>query len=227
MIVLFACTHKKNGNGIKAPFDFGYTKGEKHYFKHRSLRNLNFMDTMKIKDYYKQNFEPLSDSLKIIYLSDNFKDETGRSYSNEMLTTDVKAFLIASLYISSFFEPTIIKIYGKDYTALVVANRNHYGTVVSGETLYNYKLRNPQISNDTLIVTQPKYEIDFSKKGRAIIYTKRIGTIVINPITKKRDYFIDKIIYKTETNASGVPYTNIMERSRISQKFEIEDFRSY
>lgn len=227
LIVLFSCTHKKNGNGIKAPFDFGYTKGEKHYIKYDVLDNLDFMDTMKIKDYYKQNFEPLSDSLKIIYLSDNFKDETGRSYSNKMLTNDVKAFLIASLYIDSFFKPTIIKIYGKDYTALILANRNHYGTVISGETLYNYKLRNPQISNDTLIVTQPKYEIAFRKKGRAIIYTKKIGTIVINPITKNRDYFIDKITYETETNTSGVPYTNVIKKSRISQKFEIEDFQSY
>lgn len=227
LIVLFACTHKKNGNGIKSPFDFGYAKGEKHYIKYDVLDNLDFMDTMKIKDYYKQDFEPLSDSLKIIYLSDYFKDETGHSYSKEILTNDIKAFLIASLYIPSFFKPTIIKIYGKDNTALVLANMNRYGTVISGETLYNYKLKNPKVSNDTLIITQPKYQFEFRKKGRAIIYTKKIGTIVINPITKNRDYFIDKIIYKTETNESGVPYTNVLEKSRISQKFEMKDFQSY
>ena len=135
LTILFACTHKK-GLGIKNAFTKIkiYVKEEKHYFKHRSLRNLNFMDTMKFKDYYKQNFEPLSDSLKIIYLSDNFKDETGRSYSNKMLTTDVKAFLIASLYISSFFEPTIIKIYGKDYTVLffsMVLENRYFNFLVS------------------------------------------------------------------------------------------------
>ena len=124
------------------------------------------------------------------------------------------------------FRPNIIKIYGKDYTALVLAHRYHEENFIcSGETLYNYKLKNPKISNDTLIVTQPKYKFEF--KGWAIIYEKTFGTIVINPVTKKRDYFIDKITYKTETNPSGAPYTNIMKKSRISQKFEIEDFQSY
>ncbi len=109
-------------------------KEEKHYFKHRFLRNLNFIDTMKIKDYYKQNFEPLSDSLKIIYLYDYFKDETGHSYSKEILTNDVKAFLIASLYFPSFFNPTIIKIYGKDYTVLffsMVLENRYFNFLVS------------------------------------------------------------------------------------------------
>jgi hypothetical protein len=227
LIVLFGCESKKNGNSVLSPLlSWGGVDG-KNYIVYDALSNLDFMDTMKIKDYYKQNFEPLSDSLKIIYLSEYFEEKTGRPFTKEMLTTDLKAFLVACLHIGSFYKPTIIKIYGKDYIALVLANMNRYGTVISGETLYNYKLRNPQIENDTLIVTQPKYKFDFKFNGWVIIYEKTIGTILINPNTKKRDYFIDKTIYETRNNESGASHTKIIEKSRISQKFEIEDFQSY
>lgn len=155
----------------------------------KNAENLDFVDKLNWDFenlYYDSSknlkFEKLNNELKIKYLKDFLKNEDGSKIPIEWIKSDMQAFIIANRPVINDFQPIIIKVYGTDYTAILLVNINKSGKVISGFPIYSLENSGPLINEDTLIVSRPKTMCKFVNNT---IFTSKL-TGICNP--KKRRY---------------------------------------
>lgn len=222
VLLMIACsnrvisiTSKEVNNTLNADSNFVY----------RNIQDISFMDTMILDDFINQNFRQLNDQTKINYLYDYISHEDGYKISKDWIKQDLEAFIVARQEKIGTFEPTLIKVFGTDFTALVLVNLDNNDKILSGYPIFCTENSGPEISEDTLIVTRPKVRCTFSKN---VINTEKLtGTIQINPKTEKDNFYIDKITYKTTISESGTFSTVKIDSIRYQEKFELSEFQTY
>lgn len=194
-------------------------------FVYRNIQDISFLDTMFLDDFINQNFKQLNDQTKIDYLYDYLSHGNGSNISKDWIKQDLEAFIVARQERIGTFEPTLIKVFGTDFTALVLVNLEDNDKILSGYPIFCTENSGPEISEDTLIVTRPKVRCTFSKN---VINTEKMtGTIQINPKIEKDNFYIDKITYKTTISESGKFSTVKIDSIRYQQKFELNEFQTY
>jgi hypothetical protein len=219
---MIACSNRVKSSTSK---EVNNTLNSDSNFVYRNIQDISFMDTMILDDFINQNFRQLNDQTKINYLYDYISHEDGSKISKDWIKQDLEAFIVACQEKIGTFEPTLIKVFGTDFTALVLVNLENNDKILSGYPIFCTENSGPEISEDTLIVTRPKVRCTFSKN---VINTEKLtGTIQINPKTEKDNFYIDKITYKTTISESGTFSTVKIDSIRYQEKFELSEFQTY
>jgi hypothetical protein len=222
VLLMIACS---NPDKSKTSKEVNNTLNADSNFVYRNIQDISFMDTMILDDFINQNFRKLNGKEKIDYLYDYISQEDGSKISKDWIKQDLEAFIVARQERIGAFEPILIKVFGTDFTALVLVNLDENDKVHSGYPIFCTENSGPEISEDTLIVTRPKVRCTFSKN---VINTEKLtGTIQINPNAKKDIFYIDKITYKTIISESGKFSTVKIDSIRYQEKFDLSEFQTY
>lgn len=222
LLLIFACSNNVESNVKKDVFNSINADSNLVY---RNIQNIAFMDTLILDDFINMGFEQLDDQSKINYLYDYISQENGSKISKNWIKQDLEAFIVAKQDPIGNFEPTLIKVFGTDFTALVLVNLVNGNKIISGYPIFCTENSGPAISEDTLIVTRPKVRCTFTKN--VINSEKLTGTIQIDPKSEKETFHIDKLTYKTTISENGKFSTVKIDSNRYQQKFELSDFQTY
>lgn len=195
------------------------------------IENLDFIDKLNwdFENLYldsskKQKFEKLSNELKIKYLKDFLSYADGSKMPVDWIISDLQAFIIVKRPKIEDFQPTIIKVYGTDFAAVILVNINESGDVKSGFPIYSVENSGPDISEDTLIITRPKTKCKFEYNW--ILTSKQIGTC--HPQNGEIQTFsVKQVNFKTTISKSGEIVTVKLDSAEFVKKCELEYFQSY
>ncbi len=196
-----------------------------------NIENLDFIDQLNwdFENLYfdssnKQKFKKLSNTLKIKYLKDFLRNEDGSKIPVDWIANDLQAFIIATRPKISDFHPTIVKVYGTDYAAVILVNINESDNVISGFPIYALENSGPDFSEDTLIITRPKTKCKFL--NNCVLMSKLIGTC--HPQNREIQTFsVKQINFKTTISKTGEITTVQGDSIQFVKKCELDYFQSY
>lgn len=189
------------------------------------VNNLNWdFENLYFDSTKRQKFEKLNNSLKIKYLKDFLKYENGSNIENDWIENDLQAFIIGQRPKINNFQPTLIKVYGTDFAAVIIVNINESGNVISGFPIYSLENSGPEISEDTLIITRPKTKCRFENN---IIYTSKLIGTCRPKNSNIQDFIIDQVDFKTIIKENGEIITTKLNKTQYSKKCELDYFQSY
>lgn len=194
-------------------------------FVFRNSRNLDFLDTMTMDHFVEGHFQELTNKEKEKYLSFLFQNSDGARISKTFLKNDIQAFIVSKQQGIGCFEPTIVKLFGTDYTGLVILNLTTKGKLVSFYPIFSFENSGPEIYEDTLIVTRPIYRCNFS--DQSLIIEKSFGTVYIDTILPLEISFIHTNRYKVSIDETGMFTTETLDSLSYEQPFELSDFNSF
>lgn len=180
---------------------------------------------MTLDHFVKGHFQELTYKEKVRFLSCLNQNNDGLLLSKNWLKLDIDAFIVAKQSKREEFVPTIIKLFGTDYTGLIVANIKENGRLISAYPIWSFENSGPEVYEDTLIITRPKYKCTFSEN---LIFTEiSFGTVYVDTVSDYDLYFIHTKYYTTKIDEKGQFTTALIDSSSTEQPFELSDFNSY
>ena len=188
------------------------------------INNLNWdFDNLYLGKSNTKKFEKLDKKLKFRYLYNVLRFEDGRRIDKEWFEMDLQAYIVAKLPTINNFQPTIIKVYGTDYSALVLANIRD-NKLISSYSIYDLETSGPEFEEDTLIITRPKTFCTFKQNK---LYLK-----IMTGTCKPNDNLIQNFNVKennftTTIDFSGKIITEKKDSSKYEKKCELDYFQTY
>ncbi|MES2588280.1 MAG: hypothetical protein V4622_04815 [Bacteroidota bacterium] len=197
----------------------------------QNIKDLNFVENLHwdFENLYldkskKQKFEKLNNKDKIKFLFHVVKQEDGHEIDKEWIKMDLQAFVVAKQSKINNFTPTIIKVYGTDFTAVILVNLDDNKNIISTFPIYNIENSGPAISEDTLIVTRPKIKCHFMKN---VIHLYKITGTNFLQNEKIQSFYVDSITYKASIDNNGIVRTVKIDSTRYKKNCELDYFQSY
>lgn len=221
----YACNQPiKSSDSVK-------TKNKDSNFILTDIEDLDFVDKLKL-DYDKlyfdslknQKFEKLSNANKLKYLKGLLKNEDGTEIRQDWIEGDLQAFIIGTRPKIGNFQPTIIKVYGTDYAAVILVNINESGNVISAYPIYALENSGPEFADSTVIITRPKTKCKFVNNN--ILISRLVGTCHPKDVVFQ-EFNIKQINYKTTISASGDIVTMNLDSTKFTKKCKMDYFQSY
>ena len=223
LISIYSCNQKEKGKIQEIAKDSTFIINDVKDLDF--INNLNWdFENLFFDSTKRQKFEKLNNSLKIKYLKDFLKNENGSNIENDLIENDLQAFIIGKRPKINNFQPTLIKVYGTDFAAIVIVNINESGNVISGFPIYCLENSGPEISEDTLIVTRPKTKCRFENN---IIYTSKLIGTCRPKNSDILEFIIDQVDFKTIINENGEIITTKLKKTQYSKKCDLDYFQSY
>ncbi len=201
------------------------------FFVLKNIKDLNFIDNLNwdFDNLYfgKSNiykFEKLDNDLKLKYLYDFiWGGSAGHKIDKEWFKMDLQAFIVAKQPKINNFQPTLIKVYGTDYSGLFLVNIKNK-EVISGYPIYDLETSGPEFSEDTLIITRPKILCTFKKNK--LFFKKMTGTC--KPTENLIQSFdVKQISYVTTIDFTGKIRTEKKDSCQYQKKCELDYFQTY
>lgn len=234
IFILYSCTGNSSPQTEKGLTQPSLPKEDKNLnasFVLRNVKNLNFIDSLywDFENLYldasqKQKFEKLTKGQKILLLSSLLKDHNSKGIDTNWIKEDLQAFVVAKQSSIGHLQPTLIKVFGTDYSAVLLINLENGNKPISGFPIYAIENSGPEISEDTIIVTRPKIKCRFSRntillfKLTGICYPKSVDPTL---------FTIDSITSEISIHRNGMLKTRKLDSSRYQRKSELHYFQSY
>ena len=223
--VLYACNQPIMSK------DLGRTQVNDSIFIISNIQNLDFIDSLNwdFENLYfdtlkTQKFEKLSNALKLKYLKEFLKNEDGTEIQKDWIEDDLQAFIIGTRPPIGNFQPTIIKIYGTDYAAVIIVNIDESGNIISGYPIYALENSGPQYGDDTMVITRPKTKCKFV--NNSILTSRLVGTCYPQN-GAVQEFSIKQINFKTTISESGEITTMKLDSSQYKMNCKMDYFQSY
>lgn len=211
-------------------------ENEKHqkkdsFFILHNIKDLSFIndlnwdfDNLYLGKTKKNKFQKLDNNLKIKYLYDFINGgNIGSKIDKEWFKMDLQAYIVAKQPIINNFQPLIIKVYGTDYSGLVLVNLKD-NKVISGYPIYDLEISGQEFYEDTLIITRPKTFCTFKKNK---LYLKII-TGTCKPIDNLfQNFTVTERNFTTTIDFTGSIKTEKKDSIQYQKKCELDYFQTY